>query len=132
MPVLRRRTVLGAMTAAAALPMVNPSTAAADVYASNSDLYRHRVEGVDFGRRARRHETVDNDLTQRGPVRLATIVPATSELCLAVAGYHPATLAPAGGPTYDYWMLEGLLSSNNGVLHVTATHCDDAMALSLC
>lgn len=40
------------------------------------------------------------------------IEPGTSELCLAIAGYHPASLAQTGGPTYDYWMLEGLLSTN--------------------
>ena len=132
--------MLGAITAAAAMPVVNAMPAAADVYGSNSDLYRARVEGVDFGRRARRHEVFDNDLTQRGPVPLSTIVaphgggiePGTSELCLAVAGYHPATLVPTGGPTYDYWMLEGLLSTGNDTLHVTTTNCDDAMARSLC
>lgn len=133
--------MLGAMTAAVAMPLVNSTPAMAeDLYASNSDLYRNRVEGVDFGRRARRHEVFDDDLTQRGAVPLSTIVaphgggiePGTSELCLAVAGYHPATLAPTGGPTHDYWMLEGLLSTDNDTLHVTSTHCDDAMALSLC
>lgn len=139
---LRRRTVLGAITAAAAIPTVSaiPAAAAEDIYASNSDLYRNRVEGVDFGRRARRHEVLDSDPVQRFPVPLASVVaphgggiePGTSELCLAIAGYHPATLAPTGGPTYDYWLLEGLLSTNNGDLHVTTTHCDDAMALSLC
>jgi phage replication-related protein YjqB (UPF0714/DUF867 family) len=140
MPRLGRRTVLGAITAGIVLPVVNPPAAAADVYASNSDLYRNRVEGSDFGRRSRRHEAVDDDLTARYPVRLSTVVaphgggiePGTSELCLAIAGYHPATLARTGGPSYDYWMLEGLLSSGNDALHVTTTHCDDATALSLC
>lgn len=129
------------MTATAVIPMTSPATAAAeDLYTSNSDLYRNRTEGVDFGRRARRHEVLDSDLAQRSQVPLATVVaphgggiePGTSELCLAIAGYHPATLAPTGGPTYDYWLLEGLLSTNNDDLHVTTTHCDDAMALSLC
>jgi phage replication-related protein YjqB (UPF0714/DUF867 family) len=140
MALLRRRTVLGGMAAATALPVVIPTVAVADVYASNSDLYRNRAEGTDFGRRSRRHEAFDNGQTTRGPVALSTVVaphgggiePGTSELCLAIAGYHPATLAATGGPTYDYWMLEGLLSANNGDLHVTTTHCDDATALSLC
>jgi phage replication-related protein YjqB (UPF0714/DUF867 family) len=141
MTMLRRRTLLGAMTAVAAVPVVNPAPAvAADLYASNSDLYRDRVEGADFSRRARRRDVFDDDLTQRGPVPLSTVVaphgggiePGTSELCLAIAGFHPATLAPTGGPTHDYWMLEGLLSTGNDILHVTSTHCDDAMALSLC
>jgi phage replication-related protein YjqB (UPF0714/DUF867 family) len=137
-----RRTVLGAMAAAVVLPVGSPAVAAAaaDVYASNSDLYRNRTEGADFGRRSRRHQAFDNDPTARGSVALSTVVaphgggiePGTSELCAAIAGYHPATMVATGGPTYDYWMLEGLLSNNNGELHVTSTHCDDAMALSLC
>lgn len=135
-----RRTVLGAMAAAMTLPVVSPTVAVADVYATNSDLYRNRTEGTDFGRRSRRHAIFDNDPAARGSVALSTVVaphgggiePGTSELCLAIAGYHPATLVATGGPTYDYWLLEGLLSTNNGELHVTTTHCDDATALSLC
>src|SRR5207237_1000965 len=59
--------------------------------------------------------------------------PGTSELCLAVAGYHPANLPqiPPAGVTYDYWMLEGLRDRDNAELHVTATGCDDGMAVSL-
>jgi phage replication-related protein YjqB (UPF0714/DUF867 family) len=140
MAMLGRRTVLGAITAGVMFPAVDPQAAVADDYMSNSDLYRNLVEGRDFGRRSRRHGVVDDDLTARSPVRLSTVVaphgggiePGTSELCLAVAGYHPATLAQTGGPTYDYWMLEGLLSTGNGALHVTTTNCDDATALSLC
>lgn len=136
-----RRTVLGAMAAAVAFPVVGPAAvAAAEVYASNSDLYRNRVEGTDFGRRSRRHEVFDNNSAARGTVPLSTVVaphgggiePGTSELCLAIAGYHPATLVATGGPVHDYWMLEGLLSSGNAQLHVTTTNCDDATALSLC
>jgi phage replication-related protein YjqB (UPF0714/DUF867 family) len=135
-----RRTVLGAMAAAIALPVVSPTVAVADVFAANSDLYRNRTEGTDFGRRSRRNGVLDNDPTARGSVALSTVVaphgggiePGTSELCVAIAGYHPATLVATGGPPYDYWMLEGLRSTNNSELHVTTTHCDDAMALSLC
>jgi phage replication-related protein YjqB (UPF0714/DUF867 family) len=51
-----------------------------------------------------------------------------------VAGYHPATLevTPPGGPTYDYWMFEGLRPANNDELHVTSTRCDDGTAVSFC
>jgi hypothetical protein len=60
---MRRRTVLDAMTAAAVIPMADSiPAAAADLYASNSDLYRNRVEGVDFGRSARHHEAGSIDL----------------------------------------------------------------------
>jgi phage replication-related protein YjqB (UPF0714/DUF867 family) len=57
------------------------------------------------------------------------IEPGTSELCLAIAGYDPADLTPSG-PVYDYWMLEGIRTSGNAALHVTATHCDDPVALA--
>jgi phage replication-related protein YjqB (UPF0714/DUF867 family) len=115
-------------------------------YQKNSELYADPtlVEGVDYARRLRRHERFDDSLAGRAdPVRTAIIAPhgggietGTSELCLAVAGYHPATLevTPPGGVTYDYWMFEGLRASGagNGQLHVTSTGCDDGAAVSLC
>jgi phage replication-related protein YjqB (UPF0714/DUF867 family) len=139
--VLGRRAFLGAITTVAGVPLTGvPASSADDLYSSNSDLYRMRMEGVDFARRSRRHGVVDHRLTRRYRVGLSTVVamhgggiePGTSELCLAIAGYHPATSTALGGMTYDYWLLEGLMSSGNSVLHVAATHCDDAMALSLC
>ncbi|UGY94229.1 poly-gamma-glutamate hydrolase family protein [Streptomyces gobiensis] len=54
----------------------------------------------------------------------------TSELCLAIAGYHPETF-DADSDVYDYWMFEGLRASNNRELHVTSTHCDDPAARAL-
>jgi phage replication-related protein YjqB (UPF0714/DUF867 family) len=113
-------------------------------FCTNTDLYADPdlAEGEDYGRRYKRHERFDDDLVQRvDPVKTAIIAPhgggiepGTSELCLAVAGYHPATLevTPPGGVTYDYWMLEGLRPSDNDELHVTSTGCDDGVALSLC
>ena len=114
-------------------------------YCAYTDLYADAllVEGEDYGRRFRRHERFDDDeLAQLdGPVKTAVIAPhgggietGTSELCLAVAGYHPATLevTPPGGVTYDYWMFEGLRSAGNAQLHVTSSGCDDGVALSLC
>jgi phage replication-related protein YjqB (UPF0714/DUF867 family) len=115
-----------------------------DVYDSNTALYQDPslVEGVDYARRYRRHELFDDGLPEKCGVPKTTIVAlhgggiefGTTELCLAVAGYHPATLAvtPGTGVTYDYWMLEGLRADNNAQLHVTSTHCDDGVALSLC
>ena len=59
----------------------------------------------------------------------------TSEIALAVAGYHPATLAPASDclGLHDLWIFEGLLADNNSQLHVTATHThyNDPIALKL-
>jgi len=57
----------------------------------------------------------------------------TSEIALAVAGYHPATLATSndGLGLHDFWLFEGLLSSGNGDLHVTASHYDEPIATEL-
>lgn len=56
----------------------------------------------------------------------------TSEMALACAGYHPATLAPVDSNTqYAYWLFEGLLSSGNGDLHVTASNYDEPVATGL-
>jgi phage replication-related protein YjqB (UPF0714/DUF867 family) len=119
-------------------------TTAADTYQSNTELYQDPslVETVDYARRWRRHELFDDGLAEHCAVARTTIIAphgggiefGTSELCLAIAGYHPATLAvlPGAGATYDYWMFEGLRAADNGVLHVTATHCDDGVARSLC
>src|SRR5215207_4035760 len=103
-----------------------------DLYPSNTALYADPglVEGVDYARRSRRHERFDNQLTGGCAIARTTVIaphgggiePGTSELCLAVAGYHPATLdaTPPGGVTFDYWMFEGLRRTGNGDLHVTS------------
>ena len=112
-------------------------------FASNTELYAdpELTEGVDYSRRFRRHEWFDDDLTQRvGVQRTVILAPhgggiesGTSELCLAIAGYHPADLTPtpADGPLHDYWMFEGLRASGNSELHVTSTNCDDHVARAL-
>jgi phage replication-related protein YjqB (UPF0714/DUF867 family) len=113
-------------------------------FATNTALYAAAAlaEGVDWARRFRRHELFDDSLARTCDVARTTIIaphgggiePGTSELCLAVAGYHPATLpqTPPAGTTYDYWMFEGLRKEGNAVLHVTSTGCDDDVAVSLC
>src|SRR6266705_28649 len=112
----------------------------------NSELYADPslAEGVDYARRHRRHERFDDTLARTDDVPKTTILaphgggiePGTSELCLAVAGYHPADLSqfPPAGVTYDYWMFEGLRDRDRGnlELHVTSTGCDDGVAVSLC
>jgi phage replication-related protein YjqB (UPF0714/DUF867 family) len=115
-----------------------------DTYGSNTALYQdpNLVETVDYARRWRRHELFDDGLADHCAVARTTVIAphgggiefGSSELCLAIAGYHPATLAvvPGTGITYDYWMFEGLRRSDNGVLHVTSINCDDGVALSLC
>ncbi|WP_250007194.1 poly-gamma-glutamate hydrolase family protein [Actinoplanes sp. M2I2] len=109
---------------------------AADTYPSNTALYADLAEGVDYARRFRRHAALDDS---NGPgdsypdtavvaLHGGGIEPGTSELCLAVAGYHPA--GGTGGTVYDYWMFEGIRPSGNAALHVTSVHCDDPVALA--
>ncbi|MEK2492126.1 poly-gamma-glutamate hydrolase family protein [Kitasatospora purpeofusca] len=146
---MNRRTLITALAAVPALAAVGGTVGAtpalaADAYASNTALYSDPAltEGVDFGRRSRRHLVDDqNPVARAGIVRTTVIAPhgggiegGTSELCLAVAGYHPADLAPtpAAGPVHDFWMFEGLRSSGNSALHVTSTHCDDTVARAMC
>jgi phage replication-related protein YjqB (UPF0714/DUF867 family) len=110
----------------------------------NSDLYAAPglTEGIDWARRFRRHERFDDSPARTGEgTRTVILAPhgggierGTSELCLAVAGYHPANLPvnPTAGVTYDYWMFEGVREGGNADLHVTSTGCDDPVAVSLC
>ncbi|MEV6977265.1 poly-gamma-glutamate hydrolase family protein [Kitasatospora sp. NPDC093806] len=146
---INRRSLIAVLAAAPALTAVGavlrPAPAhAADLYASNTALYADPtlVEGVDYGRRSRRHLVDDQGAATRAAlVRTTVIAPhgggiegGTSELCLAIAGYHPADLAPtpAAGPVHDFWMFEGMRSSGNSSLHVTSTHCDDTTARAVC
>ncbi|RSS60540.1 phage replication protein [Streptomyces sp. WAC07061] len=139
------------VAAAAGGPLLGPLTAsrayAADTYLTNTMLYADpaNVEGVDFARRFKRHELLDNQRAATPGPRLSTILaihgggiePGTSELCLGIAGYQPATAEPrtGGAPLHDYWMFEGLRPAGaqpgNGDLHVTSTHNDDPVARSL-
>lgn len=132
-------TVAG--TAALGLSAGVPAAHAADdVYPSNSALYAdpRLVEGQDYQVRFRRHAVEGGSVAEAyGFPATCVLAPhgggietGTSELCLAIAGYHPDTFA-ADGPVHDYWMFEGLRSSGNRELHVTSTHCDDPVARSL-
>ncbi|HEV8365596.1 MAG TPA: hypothetical protein VGQ52_18930 [Gemmatimonadaceae bacterium] len=58
------------------------------------------------------------------PFALHGIEPGTSEIALATAGFHPATLVPIadGLVGHDFCVFEGLLRSGNGDLHVTASN----------
>jgi phage replication-related protein YjqB (UPF0714/DUF867 family) len=127
MAVISRRRALVVLGGTAAAPLALGglewtvpvvAVAADDAYPSNTALYADPglTEGVDYGRRYRRHAAFDD--SQAGPaggfpqtVILAVhgggIEVGCSELCLAIAGYHPATMA-AAEPVHDYWMFEGL------------------------
>jgi phage replication-related protein YjqB (UPF0714/DUF867 family) len=126
-----RRTVLAMLAATPTALLVGGAAPAraADRYGSNTELYDDPAlaENRDYARRYRRD----------AGARTAIVAPhgggiegGTSELCLAIAGYHPATFEPSS-PTYDYWMFEGIRRDNNGDLHVTSTRCDDPVALSM-
>jgi phage replication-related protein YjqB (UPF0714/DUF867 family) len=113
-------------------------------FEKNSLLYAHPdlTEGVDYARRHRRHERFDDSLARTGELPRTVILaphgggiePGTSELCLAVAGYHPANLpmVPPAGVTHDYWIFEGVRGDDNAFLHVPSTGCDDGVAEALC
>jgi phage replication-related protein YjqB (UPF0714/DUF867 family) len=116
-----------------------------DTYESMTALYADpkNVEGITYGKRWLRHEwdqiveeqVTDNTETQTivMAVHGGGIEAGTSEIALATAGYHPATLTPSadGYGLHDFWLFEGLLASNNGDLHVTASHYDEPIATEL-
>ena len=116
-----------------------------DTYSSMTALYDDpaNIEGTTYGKRWKRHEwsqtveeqPTDNAETQKIVMAIhgGGIEKGTSEIALATAGYHPATLIPAidGHPLHDFWLFEGLLPSGNGKLHVTASHYDDPIAREL-
>ena len=117
----------------------------ADTYDSMTDLYADsaNIEGTTYGKRWRRHEWIQivegqaTDNPEGHKIVLAVhgggIEGGTSEIALAVAGYHPATFARATDcfGLHDLWMFEGLLADGNSKLHVTSTHYDDPIALKL-
>jgi phage replication-related protein YjqB (UPF0714/DUF867 family) len=116
-----------------------------DTYKSMTALYAdpQNIESTTYGKRWKRHEwsqiveeqTTDNPETQKIVVAIhgGGIEKGTSEIALATAGYHPATLMPTvdGFGLHDFWLFEGLLPCGNGKLHVTASNYDDPIATEL-
>lgn len=116
-----------------------------DTYKSMTDLYSdpRNVVGTTYGKRWKRHEwsqmveeqATDNPEIQKIVLAIhgGGIEKGTSEIALAVAGYHPATMTPSvdGLGLHDFWLFEGLLTSGNGYLHVTASNYDDPIATEL-
>lgn len=114
-----------------------------DQYGTMIELYNDplNIEGSTYGKRWRRHEwiqIVEGQATenQEGEqivlaIHGGGIERGTSEIAMAVAGYHPATFARSTDclGLHDLWMFEGLLSSGNNKLHVTSTNFDDPIAL---
>ncbi len=116
-----------------------------DKYLLMTDLYNDplNIQGETYGKRWLRHQwgqavegkATDSPETQKIILALhgGGIESGTSEIALATAGFHPATLSPItdGFGTHDYWLFEGLLPSKNGELHVTASHYDEPIATEL-
>jgi phage replication-related protein YjqB (UPF0714/DUF867 family) len=103
----------------------------------------HNVEGTTYGKRWLRHpwqqiieeQPTDNVETQKIVLAIhgGGVETGTSEIALATAGFHPATLMPSadGLGTHDFWLFEGLLAQGNGRLHVTASNYDEPIAREL-
>jgi phage replication-related protein YjqB (UPF0714/DUF867 family) len=101
------------------------------------------VEGTTYAKRWKRHEwspMVEKQATDAPETKKIVmaihgggIERGTSEIALAVAGYHPDTLVVAidNLGLHDFWLFEGLLPSGNGKLHVTASHYDEPIATEL-
>ena len=116
-----------------------------DKYGSMTELYADpgNVEGTTYGKRWHRNEwrqlleeqTTDNPETQKIVMAIhgGGIEPGTSEIALAAAGYHPATLIPVddGRGLHDLWLFEGLLSKRNDDLHVAAINYNEPIATEL-
>ena len=116
-----------------------------DFYPSMTALYNdpQNLEGTTYAKRWLRHQwqqvieeqSTDNAETQKivMAVHGGGIEAGTSEIALATAGFHPATLTPSvdGLGTHDFWLFEGLLPQGNGRLHVTASNYDDPIAREL-
>jgi len=116
-----------------------------DIYTSMTALYSDpsNVEGTTYAKRWKRHEwsqmvekqATDAPETQKIVMAIhgGGIEPGTSEIALAVAGYHPDTLVTSIDDLglHDFWLFEGLLPSGNGKLHVTASHYDEPIATEL-
>ena len=116
-----------------------------DTYNSMTALYSDpsNVEGTTYAKRWKRHEwsqmvekqATDAPETQKIVMAIhgGGIEPGTSEIALAVAGYHPDTLVASVDNLglHDFWLFEGLLPSGNGKLHVTASHYDEPIATEL-
>jgi phage replication-related protein YjqB (UPF0714/DUF867 family) len=116
-----------------------------DIYNSMTALYSDpsNVEGTTYAKRWKRHEwsqmvekqATDAPETQKIVMAIhgGGIEPGTSEIALAVAGYHPDTLVASVDDLglHDFWLFEGLLPSGNGKLHVTASHYNEPIATEL-
>jgi len=112
-----------------------------DYYDSMSDLYANETEGVNFTREWYRHRARyaslkdykdENKIFIMGP-HGGSIESGTTELALATAGFvKNFNGAPYTSITHNYFIFNGTNPNDeNGKLHVTASHYDDADANEL-
>ena len=121
MKILVRRTAAW-MAATAAMLAIAPAPAqAVDTYANYADLATHETLGVDYRIRITNRHTDIVIATPHG----GGIEAGTSELVRAVAGEEEP------GADWTEYRFEGIKSSGNSVLHITAGNFDEPWCLWL-
>lgn len=102
------------LVASVALPL---QALAADTYADWGQLAANETAGVDYRIRT---QSVSNAEYLLMAIHGGAIEAGTSELAQAIAGSN-----------HDFYMFEGLKSSGNSVLHITATNFDEPTAIKM-
>jgi len=88
----------------------------ADTYPNFAELARHERAGIDYGIQVRRERPEFAIVAPHG----GGIEPGTSEIADAIAA-----------KAFSFCSFEGLKSSGNSDLHITSTHFDEPMCLTL-
>src|SRR5574339_13926 len=109
-----------------------------DYYASMTALYENEVEGINYTKEWRRHRARYDSLKDyKDENKVFIMAPhggsietGTTELALATAGYvRNFNGVLDSSATYDYFIFNGTNpKGQNGKLHVTSSHYDDADA----
>jgi phage replication-related protein YjqB (UPF0714/DUF867 family) len=112
-----------------------------DVYTSMTALYKQETEGTNYTKQWYRHawqyQTFKNFKRENEVFIMAPhgggIESGTTELALATAGYTEGFNGqPATSATYDFFIFNGINAKyQNGRLHVTSSHYNDATAIEL-
>ena len=115
-----------------------------DTYSSMTALYDdpRNLEGTTYAKRWKRHEwsqTIEEQPTDNAETKRSSwpsmggYREGHERDCPCHGRLPPATLIQAvdGHALHDFWLFEGLLPSDNGRLHVTASHYDEPIAMEL-
>lgn len=119
--ILIRRTAAGLAAITATLVIAPSPGQAVDTYADYADLAAHETLSVDYRIRMINRHTDIAVVTPHG----GGIETGTSELVRAVAGEEQS------GADWSEYRFEGIKSSGNSVLHITATNFDEPWCLWL-